>query len=216
MADLLTLGRADIKAKVYPTATIEITGEMSVDAIHAKTGLRSLTKLHSSTFVDGQFQMDGRRLVKAQVNMPKETVEVLEASVDFFSYQNDAFVALKTKANGEEFSGCTPSTVNDVLGVEICGRATYHVIDGKGPSSYYFAGPSHLSIGVQKTDVFDKYVFAYVWDHHAADHDLHVTFDTPGSRINRLTGVEVKFNDDFSKFGFDLYSPVHEVKAMVR
>ncbi len=60
---------------------------MEVHAGVAKTGLKSVNKLHSSTFLDGKVQIDGGKLAKVEMNMPRDTMEILEASADFYIWQ---------------------------------------------------------------------------------------------------------------------------------
>ena len=75
----------------------KITGTMSVDAKFAKAGLKSVSKLHTSTYFDGKISMDGWKLLEAEMNMPKDTIDVLDVSVDFFSLQNNEYAVIKSK-----------------------------------------------------------------------------------------------------------------------
>ena len=70
---------------------------MSVDAVFARTGLKSVSKLHTSTFFDGKLEMDNGKLMKAELNVPKDTVDVLDVSVDFFTLQNDELKEIQSK-----------------------------------------------------------------------------------------------------------------------
>ena len=104
---------------------------MEVEAGSVKTGLKSVTKLHSSTFMDGKVVIDGGKLAKLEVNMPRDTMEILEASADFFIWQssNDVqvqdYVPLKSENNNEEYVGCS-SDGNGLLGVEVCASTKYY------------------------------------------------------------------------------------------
>ena len=75
----------------------KITGTMSVDAKFAKAGLKSVSKLHTSTYFDGKINMDGWKLMEAEMNMPQDTIDVLDVSVDFFSLQNNDYAMIKSK-----------------------------------------------------------------------------------------------------------------------
>ena len=70
---------------------------MSVNAMYAQTGLKSVSKLHTSTFVDGQLLMEGGKLMKAHLNVPKRTVELLDVSVDFLTLNNGNYEPLASK-----------------------------------------------------------------------------------------------------------------------
>ena len=41
--------------------------------------------------------MDGWKLLEAEMNMPKDTIDVLDVSVDFFSLQNNEYAVIKSK-----------------------------------------------------------------------------------------------------------------------
>ena len=84
-------GDASIQIKIYPTASLQISGEMSVDATLIKTALKSLSTLHTTTFIDGQVQVQEGRLVKAEVNVPREKVEILDVAIHYYTLQNDEY-----------------------------------------------------------------------------------------------------------------------------
>lgn len=67
----------DIAGSISPSAAVEVEGSMSVDAFVARTGLRMVTTLHTSTVVDGQIQMQGGKLLNIDFNMPRDRIEVV-------------------------------------------------------------------------------------------------------------------------------------------
>ena len=136
----------------------KITGIMEVDAGVAKTGLKSVTKLHSSTFLDGKVIIDGGKLAKVEVNMPRDTMEIMEASADFYTWQaksgdqgEDVYVPLVSNNALEDFVGCS-SDGNDLFGVEVCAVAKYyHVPENDMVRMAFFkkwANPASLFIFV--------------------------------------------------------------------
>jgi hypothetical protein len=105
---------------------------MEVDAGFAKTGLKSVSKLHSSTFLDGKVVIDGGKLARVDLNMPRDTMEILEASADFYTWQvaedgRRVYLPLESDNQQEVFVGCS-SEGNDLFGVELCGVAKYHYV----------------------------------------------------------------------------------------
>lgn len=58
------------------SAAVEIEGVMGVDAFVARTGLRMVTTLHTSTVVDGQILMQGGKLINIDLNMPRDRIEI--------------------------------------------------------------------------------------------------------------------------------------------
>ena len=71
----------------------QVSGVMSLDIGNglAKTGLKSTTKLHTSTYLDGKVEVEGFKLAKATVNMPKDKMEILEVSAEFFTLTSDVW-----------------------------------------------------------------------------------------------------------------------------
>ena len=105
---------------------------MEVDAGFAKTGLKSVSKLHSSTFLDGKVVIDGGKLARIDLNMPRDTMEILEATADFYTWQvaedgRRVYLPLESDNQQEVFVGCS-SEGNDLFGVELCGVAKYHYV----------------------------------------------------------------------------------------
>ena len=75
----------------------------------AKTGLKSTTKLHTNTFLDGKVEMAKFKLAKATINMPKDKMEILEVSADFSTLTSDGqYLALQTKNPSVKRAHCTP------------------------------------------------------------------------------------------------------------
>jgi hypothetical protein len=97
LSNIFLSGSAAAEVHIFPTATMQVTGLMSVDAKTSKTGLKSVTKMHTSTFFDAKVAMDGGKLVKAEINMPRDQMEILDVSVDFFTLQNGDFSELESK-----------------------------------------------------------------------------------------------------------------------
>ena len=62
---------------VHFSAAVEVEGLMGVDAFVARTGLRMVTTLHTSTVVDGQIQMQEGKLLNIDFNMPRDRIEIL-------------------------------------------------------------------------------------------------------------------------------------------
>ncbi len=56
----------------------------------------------------------------------RETTEVLDASVDFYSLQGDDFVELEADNEEKSLSACSPDVVSDLLAVRACGEAKWH------------------------------------------------------------------------------------------
>ena len=69
----------DISGNVKPSAALEVRGEMGVDAVYAKTGLRMVNTLHTSTVLDGLLQLKDGRIFNFDLNMPTNKMEIFSA-----------------------------------------------------------------------------------------------------------------------------------------
>ena len=50
---------------------------MSVDAFVARTGLKMVSTLHTSTELNGQVQVQDSQVLLGKLNMPKDKIEVV-------------------------------------------------------------------------------------------------------------------------------------------
>lgn len=50
---------------------------MGVDACMARTGLKMVTTLHSSTELTGKVSLEDSKIMLANINVPQEKVEIL-------------------------------------------------------------------------------------------------------------------------------------------
>ena len=94
IGNLFQSGDASLQLKIYPTASLQISGEMSVDAVLTKTALKSLSTLHTSTFIDGQVQVQKGQLVKAEVNVPREKMEIVEVAINYYALKDNTYQAV--------------------------------------------------------------------------------------------------------------------------
>ena len=189
---------------------------MGVDALGglARTGLKSVSRLRSSTFVDGSVTIDGAKVVTAAFNMPRARQEVLEASVDFFTLSGEEYEALESDNAVAETMACSPQAVSDILAVEGCARVKYHESNNAGTPLFMFAGPSRLSLSLAKTDTFEKYAFSYTLskDDESAKPGLElgsvrISLDTPGSTRSHKTSLDLVADSGLSYLSADFKLP---------
>lgn len=69
----------DISGSVRPSAAMELTGEMGVDAHIAKTGLKIINTLHTSTLLDGVLQLRNGKIFNLDFNLPQNRMEIFNA-----------------------------------------------------------------------------------------------------------------------------------------
>ena len=69
----------DVSGSVRPSAAMELTGEMGVDAHIAKTGLKIINTLHTSTLLDGVLQLRKGKIFNLDFNLPQDRMEIFNA-----------------------------------------------------------------------------------------------------------------------------------------
>ncbi len=116
----------------------------------------------------------------------------------------------------ESYSGCTPTSLGRVLGVEVCGLAKYYN-NADDALDVYFAGPSAMRLFLKKTDTFQRYTFEYSWTRDEESIDLekiNVILDTPGSMVNRRSSAHLSFDrTSLAYLSLGLEIPVNNVMA---
>lgn len=132
---------------------------MSVDAFVTKTGMKSVSKLHTSTYLGGKVDIQGTKMLKIQMKIPKEKFEVFEASADFFSFRSGEFQELGTYQKREEVELCSPPTSSLLLGLQTCGRVVFHHGRTQTDPSWFFAGPARAELVISKTDAYNDLIF---------------------------------------------------------
>jgi hypothetical protein len=69
----------DISGSVKPSAALEITSTMGIDAFVAKTGLKMVTTLHTSTIAQGKFQLTEGKIFNFDWDIPQDKMEIISA-----------------------------------------------------------------------------------------------------------------------------------------
>ncbi len=62
----------------HSSAAIEVTGQMGVDAWIARTGLKIVNTLHTSTLADGKIQLQNGQVFNLDINMPQDKIELFD------------------------------------------------------------------------------------------------------------------------------------------
>ena len=106
---------------------------MSVDAYHAKTGLKMVTNMHSSSAVDGQIKIEDSQIITTKLNWPKEKIEIFNVKSKFF--------LLHCERNPIDKKLCTGKGLKKSLGLQLCGEVK--LVTGQENAPYFpFTGPS--------------------------------------------------------------------------
>ena len=216
--ELLSKGKAAIDAEILPSITFIISGAMSVDAFTTKTSIKSVSTIHSSTYLGGSFDIIGKRLVQFQIKVPNDRIEIYDMKVEFYKYKEGQYEEINSYQKLENFELCTPDTFDTIFGLSGCGHFSYHHGRSKGDPDWFFAGPSKASLVFRKTDTFKGLIAKYSWNKNNESsirgiiNDISLVYDTPGSSINRKTILAIKYDDKETFFDIDMIIPALNFK----
>ncbi|XP_074643894.1 uncharacterized protein LOC141900764 [Tubulanus polymorphus] len=207
----------DVNGYFKPSAAVEVSSMMGVDAFVTRTGVKMVSTLHTSSEVTGKIMIKDSQVVQLKLDAPKDKVEILNAETKFFTLHRQAEREQKMlSANPVVKEKCTGAGLSKVLGVELCGHVQYpgQALTTETPF-YPLTGPSKLSIGLQKTDAHTSYQFEAKMltqkirkNHHTKyNHVARLAFDTPGSSVNRKFDIDFELNRAERKIHFNMITP---------
>ncbi|XP_074640348.1 uncharacterized protein LOC141898387 isoform X2 [Tubulanus polymorphus] len=209
----------DITGYVKPSGAVEISSLMGVDAAVARTGLKMVTTLHSSTEVDGSIVIKDSQIVNVKFNMPRDKIEILNVENKFFIVHRETEREQKMLATEPiKKRTCTPAYMTKLAGVEVCSQMTYPNYESGSlePIQYPLAGPFKLGVVLNKRDTHSSYEFEAKLltrkngvTHYA--HEAKLAFNTPNSQVNRELLLDFKLNRADKALSFNLISPWKKV-----
>jgi Domain of unknown function (DUF1943)/Lipoprotein amino terminal region len=214
LSELFSSGKAHLMVQLYPTISTELSALMSLDAYFAKTGLKSVSKLHTSAYIDASADIQNGRLIKVNINLPTEKVELLEASANLFTYKDGKFHKLRTIGDLESVEKCSSDKIAKLFGLEACVRGNYyHGISGAFPN-WYFTGPSNAAIYMNKVDSHSSITLDFAWSKDDSipgkgiTDEIKVSIETPGSKVRRGFLTRLKYDDIRTLFLLEIDFPI--------
>jgi hypothetical protein len=191
----------DINGSIRPSAAIEFSGHMGVDATVASTGLKLVTTLHSSTVADGKIELKDGKIFNMDINMPDEKMEILSAETKFFVTHRDTDREQDMITDNRlTKSRCTGAWGAKIIGMELCGEVAFprafHVVDAPW---FPFSGPASAKVTLYKRDTYrgfhfeTKFMQEKVRGHIVGD-QAKVSFSTPGGSLDREFTADFKLN----------------------
>ncbi|XP_012935328.2 uncharacterized protein LOC101854071 [Aplysia californica] len=218
--DLRKLGSSprslDIDGEIRPSAAVEISGSMSVDAMVTRTGLRMRNTLHTSTALKGRVQLERGQQLNLELDTPEDKMEIFNARSKFFILHNDVEQeqAMITE-NRQEFKMCSGGQLADLSGMELCGELTFANASMKTTGPYFpLTGPTSGSLTLYKRDSHKGYkIFAKRVENKKAS-IAQISLNTPGSKVDRAILLEIDV--DYPKQSLDAIMRTPWKKAAVR
>lgn len=183
-----------IEGYIKPSASIDMSGLMSIDAGVAKRGIRVSSTMHTSTALDGKIEIKSTGEINFKYNLRNDKQEILNMKTEIYSVDAETEQPLMAP-NVKEFAGCT-QTLSKALGVSLCAR-------GKVPKPFFnYRGlnlPFDISLVMQKNDLsmegYELKIKYPVTDFGTSDNLFYqLIFDTPGSTVERRHLIELSFN----------------------
>ncbi|KAH9523468.1 hypothetical protein Btru_040086, partial [Bulinus truncatus] len=183
----------DIDGEFRPSAALEVTGTMAVDALVANLGLRMRNTMHSSTGIKGRIHINRGRELSVEIEPPKDQMEIFNAKSQFFIVHNDVEKEQgMVKTNRKEYKWCTGETVAKVLGTEFCGEVRFPNASSFPDAPYFpLTGPAEVNFVSYRRDTHSVYKLIAKRTESKDKSTAHFLVDTPGSKVNRKISTDV-------------------------
>ncbi|KAK9890371.1 hypothetical protein WA026_010464 [Henosepilachna vigintioctopunctata] len=186
-----------MKADIRPTASLDITTGLCVDAFYAKAGLKVKTNVYSSTAVQADLHVEGFKLTRLQISLPQEKSEIFNSRSELLVLKHGKEVPqFGLKEYVIKKSICSWPVIEKTLRLRTC--TEYHFVNvTKMRNAPYFilAGPAEFRIFLEKLDPTTKdFILEYKWTDAGETSAISLSFDAPGSTLGKI--VEANFNID--------------------
>ncbi|XP_076066633.1 uncharacterized protein LOC143039999 [Oratosquilla oratoria] len=192
-----SLKNVNIQGHIQPSAAIQMASSLHVDAFVARSGVKMVSTLHTSTAIDGKVVIQGGNLVDVAFNMPKDKVEILNVNNQFFYYEQQHEVPAITQEN--KLEACTGAI--SLLGVQFCGSVSYPL------SNSLLSGPVSARVFAEKTDSHSSYVLRFKREKNA----ISLLIDTPNSKIDRK--ISFLLSRQENALDASIYTPFKAITA---
>ncbi|XP_076066634.1 uncharacterized protein LOC143040000 [Oratosquilla oratoria] len=193
----------NIQGHIQPSAAIQLASSIHVDAFVSRSGVKMVSTLQSSTFLDGKMLIKEGKLVDMAFNMPKEKVEILNIGNQFFYYDGDQETQAQYR-HENKIKGC--SGASTLLGMRICGAVNYPPIKTDS-FSFPLLAPMGVNVYLEKTDSHSSYIFRF----RRSENTISLLFDTPASLTDRKISLILSRQEN--ALDLNIYTPLKEIKA---
>ncbi|KFM65445.1 Apolipophorin, partial [Stegodyphus mimosarum] len=207
----------DIMGHIEPSGAIEIASLLSVDAGNvAKSGMRVVGTMHSSTVLDGRLEVRNGEVVKAQLNMPRDRIDVfnMESKV-YLVHGHEEREQKVDKKDGTYLSSCSGETFSKLFGVSFCSELR---VPPYRPNSYLHPinGPAAFNLFIRKTDLSLKsYNFDAQWKKELKNGAYSrygmISVVTPHSQIERNIKFEVSAGQKDNSISLKMKTPLKKL-----
>ncbi|OWF55153.1 Apolipophorin [Mizuhopecten yessoensis] len=196
-----------INGAIQPSASVDVSGLMSLDAFVTRSGTKVVSNLHTSTVLQGKIEYIEGQNVELELDMPREKIEILSFKTAVFIIKNNSQREQIT-ANKQSHRLCTGDIVGTCIGLQLCGEIEYPNASLQTEAPYFpLTGPMHMKVQLLKKDTMSGYKFEakFVKTNQAVTARIGV--DTPGSVIDRRIGAELAIIMMDPSVTLNLFSP---------
>lgn len=203
----------DINGYVKPSGAIEVSSVMGLDAFVARTGLKMVSTLHTSTEVEGLIKLDESKALSVKFNMPKDKIEILNVKTQFFIMHREEEREQQMLTDNIKVVGkCSGKSMEQALGLKLCSELSYPATSKDDAPMFPFTGPISGSVVLTKVDDHKSYEFDARFEttkegKMAKTHVARLAFNTPGSRVDREILAEVVIDRADMKVSANLKTP---------
>ncbi|XP_068244762.1 uncharacterized protein [Palaemon carinicauda] len=219
-----TSGQASISGQLKPSVGIEVVGSMIVDGHSSQSGAEIVATLHSSTVLDGRFDIEGSENVRIDIKLPRDKVEIMNITSKLFLVHGSLDVSAEGSREAiegvaidrMEVSGCT--SYEEQIGTKLCLNVQYPNASRVPESPFYpLTGPSQLQLVLHKTDPsLTWYQLRYTWEWRPDYRTFLLSVNTPGTTSPREHSIKYNINFRSQNIILELRSPMTSILARGR
>lgn len=156
--ELLKTKNGNIVFQLNPSAAVQIIGTMTIDAKVTSSGIKSISKLNTNTYMDTNIIIENG-MVDTYINLPKEQMEIFEVSSNLFLIHHDRLDEIKgIEENIEDWDTCIEDRTTTISGLRLCSQLMLrNASQQQLAPSFPLTGSFKYALLLQKSDTFDAY-----------------------------------------------------------
>ncbi|KAJ8307373.1 hypothetical protein KUTeg_015457 [Tegillarca granosa] len=224
--DLKASGRMDLRKLGTSPRSVSINGVikpsmMSVDAFVTKSGMKMVSTLHSSTALQGNIELANGRVFNAQLDIPRQKMEILNFKTSFFTVHHDMEREQQMiTENRKTKTVCTGDKMAKITGLELCGEVQFPNASLKADAPYFpFTGPVSLALDMYKRDTHTSYQMearivngvtqtqTFTRLRTKEEASMRLGFNTPGSTVDRAFAADFILRKEDKTLEMNMISP---------
>ena len=202
----------DIAGYIKPSAAVELSTMMSVDAFVSRSGVKMVSTMHTSTALEGTIQLKDGQVLNVDFKTPREKQEIIDVETKLFVVHREVEHEQRgVEDNRREMTSCTGERLTKWTGLQLCGAVTYPNASHVDEAPYYpLTGPTRVTLYLAKSDPTMKGYHLEMKlknSKRERSHVAKVSFNTPGSRVDREWTAEFDLNRNDKSLNINLKSP---------